>query len=72
MPPAQIQGSTLIAYNLNVENGNNTVHVIRKLNVDFLLLDQKYYLALRKFFQAVRNGDDGQVVLEPGTATANN
>ena len=73
LPPAQTQGrADLIAYSLNVENGNGTVHVTRNLHVAFLLLEQKYYTALRNFFQAVRTGDDEQLVLEPRTASASN
>jgi len=35
-----------------------------------MLLDQKYYAALRNFFQAVRTGDEEQIVLQPIGATA--
>jgi hypothetical protein len=72
VPPAQAQDEHVVAYNLNVENSSGTVHVIRKLNVDFLMLDRKYYTALRNFFQAVRTGDEKQIVLQPGAATASN
>jgi hypothetical protein len=40
--------------------------------VDFLLLDPKYYGALRNFFQVVRTSDEEQIVLQPGTASAAN
>jgi len=70
VPPAQAQDEHVVAYNLNVENSSGTVHVIRKLNVDFLMLDRKYYTALRNFFQVVRTGDEKQIVLQPGAATA--
>jgi hypothetical protein len=72
VPPAQAQDEHVVAYNLNVENSSGTVHVIRKLNVDFLMLDRKYYTALRNFFQVVRTGDEKQIVLQPGAATASN
>jgi hypothetical protein len=62
----------VITCNLNVENSDGTVRVIRKLSVDFLILDQKYYTALRNFFQAVRSGDEQQIVLQPGSASASN
>jgi hypothetical protein len=35
-------------------------------------LEAKYYPALRNFFQAVRTGDEEQIVLQPGTASASN
>jgi hypothetical protein len=55
-----------------VENSRNTLHLTRNLSVDFLLLDPKYYGALRNFFQVVRTSDEEQIVLQPGTASAAN
>lgn len=73
-PPPQIQDSHIIRYDLTVEGGKDkdTVHIVRKLNFDILLLEPKYYTALRDFFQAVRTGDDEQILLQPGTASASN
>jgi hypothetical protein len=48
------------------------VHLTRKLTIDFLLLEQKYYSSLRNFFESVRTGDEEQIVLQPGSATASN
>jgi hypothetical protein len=70
VPSPQVQDGHVVAYTLKVENGKDTLHLTRKLSVDALLLDAKYYGALRNFFQAVRTADDGQIVLQPGTATA--
>jgi hypothetical protein len=36
------------------------------------MLDVKYYSALRNFFQTVRTADEQQIVLQPGSAAANN
>jgi hypothetical protein len=36
------------------------------------MLEAKYYGALRNFFQAVRTGDEEQIVLQPGAASASN
>jgi hypothetical protein len=72
LPPTQNQDSHIVSYALKTENNNGTLHVSRKLNVDFLLLEAKYYAALRKFFQIVRTGDDEQIVLQPGSAAASN
>jgi hypothetical protein len=33
-------------------------------------LESKYYSALRTFFQLVRTGDEEQIVLQPGSASA--
>jgi hypothetical protein len=59
-------------YNLKVEDNQGTLHLARKLSVDVLILEQKYYKALRNFFQVVRTGDDEQIVLQPGTTAAGN
>jgi hypothetical protein len=72
MPAAQNQDGHVIVYNLKVEDNKGTLHLTRKLSVDVLLLEQKYYAALRKFFQVVRSGDEEQIVLQPGTAAASN
>jgi transglutaminase-like putative cysteine protease len=72
MPTAQNQDGHVIVYNLKVEDNKGTLHLTRKLSVDVLILEQKYYAALRNFFQVVRSGDEEQIVLQPGTAAASN
>jgi hypothetical protein len=72
MPKAQNLDAKAALYSLQVEEGKGTVHLTRKLNFDLLLLDAKYYPALRNFFQVVRTGDEEQVVLQPGSASASN
>jgi hypothetical protein len=72
VPAAEEQDKGLLAYRLKVENGKSSLHLTRKLKVDVLLLEQKYYMALRTFFQAVRSADEQQIVLQPGAATASN
>ncbi len=72
LPPGQNQDGHVIAYTLKAENDHSKVHLARTLNVDFLLLDKKYYAALRNFFQQVRTSDEEQIVLQPGSASAKN
>jgi len=72
IPKALVQDGHVVVYNLKVEDNKGTLHVTRKLSVDVLLLEQKYYGALRNFFQVVRTGDDEQIVLQPGTTSASN
>ena len=72
LPPAKNQDGHIVSYTLNVENNHETLHLTRKLNIDFLFLETKYYGALRTFFQVVRTGDEEQIVLQPGAATARN
>jgi len=72
LPQPQSQAGHIIAYDLKAEKGMNSLHLTRKMMVDVLLLDTKYYAALRSFFQFVRTGDEEQVVLLPGAASASN
>ena len=69
--PKTLEGR-IVTYSLNVDKTQNSVHMTRKVTWDFLLLDQKYYSALRNFFQGVRSGDDQQIVLQPAATAASN
>jgi hypothetical protein len=70
-PPPQDQSAKVVAYTLKVDHDGGALHWTRTLNVDLLLIDTKYYPALRNFFQVVRTGDEAQIVLQPATATTN-
>ncbi len=71
-PPPQARDAHVLAYSLKVEKDGSTLHMTRKLAWDFLILEPKYYPALREFFQMVRTGDDQQVVLQAVAASAGN
>jgi transglutaminase-like putative cysteine protease len=72
VPPGQDQDKGLVGYTVKVDNSKDALHLTRKLKVDFMYLETKQYPALRNFFQVVRSGDEEQIVLQPGTATASN
>jgi hypothetical protein len=72
LPPEQTNDQKVAVYHLKAENNKGTLHVTRTLNSDMLMLDAKSYPALRGFYQAVRTGDDQQIVLQPGTSAASN
>jgi len=72
LPAPQDKDSKVIHYVLKADNDKSTVHLKRQFSVDLLLLDPKYYPALRNFFQLVRTGDEEQVVLQPIGARASN
>jgi hypothetical protein len=72
VPKPLIQDGHIIVYESKIENNNSTLHLARRLNVDILLLEQKYYGALRSFFQGVRTGDEEQIVLQPRATAAKN
>lgn len=70
LPPAKDNHGQVITYSLKVTSDNNRLHLVRTLDVKLLYVETKYYAALRNFFQDVRTGDEQQIVLQPGAATA--
>ncbi len=72
VPAEQKKDKGVVGYSLKVEGAKDTLHLTRQLKVDFMILDTKYYAALRAFFQGVRSADEQQIVLQPGRATASN
>jgi hypothetical protein len=72
LPPGEDQDKGLIGYTRKIESSKDSVHLTRKLKMNFLILETKYYPALQTFFQAVRSADEEQIVLQPGSATASN
>jgi hypothetical protein len=72
VPPPLAKDGHVVNYSIKAENGKDTLHLSRQLTVDFLILEAKYYAALRNFFQLVRSGDEEQIVLQPGEASASN
>ena len=67
LPAAPSQMYSIVGYALNAEDVQGRLHLRRTLRVDFLLLDPKYYPALRNFFHMVKAGDEEQVVLQAVT-----
>ena len=72
LPAVQSLDAKAAVYNLKVENNQGTLHLTRRLNLDLVMVDQKLYPTLRNFFQAVRTGDEEQIVLQPGASAASN
>ena len=72
LPAEQTNDQKAAMYHLKADNNKGTLHVIRQLNSDLLMLEAKSYPALRSFYQSVRTGDDQQIVLQPGTSAASN
>ena len=69
--PSKVDAKAAV-YSVQVEPENGKVQLTRKLAVDLLILPQKYYPALRAFFQKVRTGDEEQIILQPGSTSASN
>jgi hypothetical protein len=72
VPPEKTQDSKVLVYDLKVENGGSTVRIVRKFDVDLLLLEAKYYPALRKFYEVIRSSDEQQILLLPSVSSAGN
>jgi hypothetical protein len=72
VPPPQNRDAKAAVYNLKVEQSPGSLRLTRKLTIDMLLLEPKYYPTLRTFFQIVRTGDGEQIVLQPGEIHARN
>ncbi len=72
VPVARNEDGHVVAYSLKVDQSPGTLRLTRKLTIDFLMLERKYYPALRNFYQVVRTGDGEQIVLQPGEIHASN
>ena len=72
LPQARAKDGHVISYDFKTEKDGDSLHLTRKVSVDFLLLETRYYLALRDFFQTIRTGDEEQIILQPGAASASN
>jgi len=72
VPQSQNQDGHIVVYSLKVEQNPGSLRLTRKLTIDILQIEPKYYPALRNFFQVVRTGDAEQIVLQPGEVHAGN
>jgi len=72
VPPQKTQDAKVLTYDLKVDNGGGTVRIVRRFNVDLVLLDAKYYPALRKFYEVIRSSDEQQILLLPSVSAAGN
>ena len=65
LPPAQDIGGKVVHYALAADAKPGTLHWDRRLSVDILLMQPKYYSGLQSFYQQVRSADEQQIVLLP-------
>lgn len=73
VPAAQNVHAGPVLYSIKVENDKQVLNLHREFSSDlFYIPDLKLYPAVRGFFQAVRTGDEQQVVLLPGSTSAKN
>jgi Domain of Unknown Function with PDB structure (DUF3857) len=62
----------LLVYTMKADEKNGTLHIERHLTNDVVMLEPKYYPAVRNFYQAVRTGDEEQIMLQPAASGASN
>jgi hypothetical protein len=72
VPQAQNVDNVVCQYHSEAQNQNGSLHLKRVFGVKVMIVDTKYYGALRHFYDQVRTGDDQQIVLSAGAATAQN
>lgn len=72
LPKPQNHDLHAVAFALSAENSKTGLHLTRKLDVNALEIDPKYYTALRSFYQGVKAADEQQIVLISGTAASGN
>jgi hypothetical protein len=71
LPPPQNHDLHVVGYTVSAENVNGALHLTRKVEINTLTIDQKYYAPLRSFYQIVKTGDDQQIILQLGTTASN-
>ena len=72
VPAAQDQNVEAAEYKLAVDNGKKSVRITRLVRSDLFVVPKDSYIALRAFYEAVRTGDEQQIVLQPGAVAAGN
>lgn len=70
IPKSQEKDAHVINYRMKVEADPSSLHLTRKVSIDIMMLQAKYYPALRDFFEIVRTGDGEQIMLQPGEVHA--
>jgi hypothetical protein len=72
LPKPGDRDAKLLVYTMKADEKNGTLHIERRLKCDLVMLEPKYYPAVRSFYESVRTGDEEQIVLQPmGTAARN-
>lgn len=72
VPKPASDDAKLLLYTMKAESDKGTLHIERFIRSDLIILEQKFYPALRRFYEEVRTTDDQQIVLQPAAASASN
>ena len=72
LPQPVTNDAKLLLYTMKAENEKGALRLERHLKCSLTILEQKYYNALRSFYQSVRSADEQQIVLQPlGVSSGN-
>ena len=63
VPTAKSNDQTVLVYSVATDSNGQTLHVKRSITLNLVVLAVKYYDSVREFFQAVRAGDEEQIVV---------
>lgn len=72
VPKAQSHDLHAVGSVLSIESTKTGIHISRKLDINVLEIDPKYYTALRSFYQGLRTADEQSAVVVPASAAAGN
>ena len=72
LPKPLDQDAKAVQFKLTADSNTTGVHFNRTLRSDLFLVPADKYHILRSFYQLVRSGDEGQIVLQQAAAAANN
>jgi hypothetical protein len=63
--------ASVVAYSMEATHDGSTAQVKRSLTINALVVDVKYYTAMRNFFNTVKNNDASQIVLQTSETAKN-
>jgi hypothetical protein len=66
VPKARTADITVATFNSNVQSTAGVLTLKRELALNTILIQQKFYGQVRDFYQAVRAGDEDQIIVAPG------
>lgn len=67
LPPPHDDDKKVAKFKSAATKNDGALHLSREVSINLLLLDKKFYLSLRDFYQGVRTADEEQVVVGPAT-----
>ena len=71
LPKPGDKDEKLLVYSMKADEKNGTLHLERRLKNQLVVLEPKYYPAVRSFYESVRTGDEEQIVLQPMGSRSN-